>query len=101
MAIIWYCSLLSGWVKWWRMPEDKKREGHHNVYYDTCDAPFGTHDIEVVDSLTGPLGLWTWLESVEASTGARAVTIPHAMQFTGQQLRSESPGTSDAGGNLL
>jgi hypothetical protein len=70
----------------------EETEGHHNVYYDTCDAPFGTHDIEIIDSLTGDLGLWTWLESVEVESGARAITIPHAMRFTGHNYEVSRPG---------
>jgi hypothetical protein len=70
----------------------EETEGHHNVYYDTCDAPFGTHDIEVIDSLTGDQGLWTWVESVEESTGAQAITIPHAMRFTGHNYEVSRPG---------
>ena len=57
--------------------------GHHNIYYDSCDGPYGTHDTDVMLSLDGQLGIWTWLELVESLYGIDAVTIPHAMRYTG------------------
>lgn len=53
-------------------------EGHHNVYYSTCEGPLGPMDLESVAD-----GLWPFVEEVVASTGQDVVTIPHAPSFTG------------------
>lgn len=66
--------------------------GHHNVYYDGCDAPIGTHDVSVINALSGPDGLWAWLDTVKAQTGANAITVPHAMRWTLYDYRREKPG---------
>ena len=67
-------------------------DGHHNVYYDACDAPLGTHEPTVVDGLTGDSGLWAWVEAVRDETGVDAVTAPHAMRYTGYDYGEERPG---------
>jgi len=61
--------------------------GHHNIYYDTCDGPYGTHDTEVMLSLDGQLGIWTWLDLVQSLHGINAVTVPHAMRYTGHNYK--------------
>jgi hypothetical protein len=66
--------------------------GHHNVYYDTCEAPIGTHDATIIDSLGSDNGLWQWLSVVKEETGTRALTVPHAMRRTGRDFRQEKPG---------
>ncbi|HJN75844.1 MAG TPA: DUF3604 domain-containing protein [Myxococcota bacterium] len=53
-------------------------EGHHNVYYSTCDGPLGPMDMETVAE-----GLWPFVEDVIAETGQDVLTIPHAPSFTG------------------
>ena len=68
-------------------------EGHHNVYYDTCEAPLGTHDLETIDTLDGETGLWSWLAQVEAEYDVRGVTVPHAMRWTGYNYKARNPGT--------
>ncbi len=65
--------------------------GHHNVYYDSCDGPYGTHDTDVIDSVDAKHGLWTWLDEVQAKSGVRAVTVPHAMRFTGSYFETDRP----------
>ncbi len=67
-------------------------DGHHNVYYDSCSAPLGTHDLETTDSLGGEKGLWTWLADVEAEHEVRGVTVPHAMRWTGHNFKVRNPG---------
>jgi len=62
---------------------DSEDDGHHNVYYDSCEGDYGTHAPEVVTDLTSSTGLWAWLEAVEESMGVQAVTLPHATRFTG------------------
>ncbi len=54
-------------------------DGHHNVYFDRCDGPYGTHDLEQIDSLEG---LWAWLELQPQP----AVSVPHATRFTGSDF---------------
>ena len=49
-------------------------EGHHNVYYATCDGPLGPMDLETVAE-----GLWPFVEDLDQDV----VTIPHAPSFTG------------------
>jgi hypothetical protein len=68
-------------------------EGHHNVYYDGCEAPIGTHDLSVIDSVDGDLGLWTWLETVTEETGVNGLTVPHATRWTGHNFEVQNPGT--------
>ena len=71
---------------------DTQTEGHHNVYYNACEAPLGTHDIEVIDSVEGAEhGLWHWVEQVQQETGVQAVTIPHATRFTGHNFDIANP----------
>jgi len=53
-------------------------EGHHNVYYSTCEGPLGPMDMETVAE-----GLWPFVEDVMATTDNDVVTIPHAPSFTG------------------
>ena len=67
-------------------------EGHHNVYYDGCTGPLGTHDLQVIDSVDGRLGLWSWLEEVESDYGVRSITIPHAMRWTGRNFSVRKAG---------
>ena len=54
------------------------QQGHHNVYFDGCEAPLAPQAIETLDD-----GLWPYVEQVMAETGHRAVTVPHAPSFTG------------------
>ncbi len=64
--------------------------GHHNVYYDSCEAPIGTHDVEMIDSLSGNKGLWSWLEHVMDTHDVRGVSVPHAMRRTGHDFEVEN-----------
>jgi hypothetical protein len=57
-------------------------QGHHNVYFDGCEADNGSSDWESVDA-----ELWPYVESVEAELGYNAVTIPHASSYTGFNWR--------------
>lgn len=68
-------------------------DGHQNVYYDACDGPLGTVDTDVIDGLAGPRGLWAWVDRVRQDTGIQAVTLPHAMQWTGFNYDVAYPGT--------
>jgi|GEM_PF-1269095 len=64
--------------------------GHHNIYYDSCDGPYGTHDTQVMLALEGQLGIWPWLDLVESLYGIRALTVPHAMRYTGHNYDNAS-----------
>lgn len=70
-----------------------QNDGHHNVYYNACEAPIGTHDVDTIDGLDGDLGLWSWLAQIEASTGVRGITVPHATRWTGKNFTGRNPGT--------
>jgi hypothetical protein len=62
---------------------DKCSDGHHNIYYDSCDGPLGSQDTDVTSSLDDPkLGLWAWLDRARAENDVEAVSIPHAMRWT-------------------
>lgn len=65
--------------------------GHHNVYYDDCDGPLGTHDTERIASLWGEKGLWSWLETATENHGVRAMSVPHSMRRTGHDFERASP----------
>ncbi len=67
-------------------------QGHHNVYYDACEAPLGTHDTDVIPGVDGDPGLWSWLDEVRETWGVEAVTIPHAMRWTGYDYTIANPG---------
>lgn len=49
-------------------------EGHHNVYYETCDGELGPMDLPTVAE-----GLWPFVEGLDQDV----VTVPHAPSFTG------------------
>ena len=58
-------------------------DGHHNIYYDSCDGPLGSQDPKVTNSVDDPeLGLWAWLDRARADYSVDAVSIPHAMRWT-------------------
>lgn len=58
-------------------------DGHHNIYYDSCDGPLGSQDTTVTNSLDDPkLGLWAWLDRAREEYDVDAVSIPHAMRWT-------------------
>ncbi len=60
-------------------------EGHHNVYYDSCDGPLAPN---TTTGLTGSdISLWAFMEEAEASTGARSISVPHATSYTGYNWR--------------
>lgn len=54
--------------------------GHHNVYYDGCDADLGLLGIP---NLADEGGLWDFLEEQEATYGVRGISVPHATLYTG------------------
>ncbi len=57
-------------------------DGHHNIYYDSCDGPLAPEAPDEVDGLAGESGLWAWLDITRASYNLDAVSIPHAMRWT-------------------
>ena len=57
-------------------------EGHHNVYFDRCQAPLPTESLPGVDE-----GLWPYMETAMAEWDVRAVSIPHASAFTGHNWK--------------
>jgi hypothetical protein len=54
--------------------------GHHNVYFDGCDAPIP--DLEDFDGLAGDGGVYAWVRGIEAEHAMRGVVIPHATMYT-------------------
>ena len=54
------------------------QQGHHNVYFDGCEAPLAPQALETLDD-----GLWPYVEQVMEESGLRAVTVPHAPSYTG------------------
>lgn len=70
---------------------ETETEGHHNVYYDVCEAPLGTHSLDVIDSVSGDKGLWPWVREQQAEHGMRAVSIPHATRFSGHNFDVDDP----------
>jgi len=54
-------------------------DGHHNIYYDSCDGALATQDVTVIDGLES---LWGWLDAFRTNSGQDAVSIPHAMTQT-------------------
>ena len=66
-------------------------EGHHNVYYDACTGPLGTHSTEVIDSVAGDNGLWPWVEAAQEATGIQAISVPHATRFSGHNFEVDHP----------
>ena len=71
--------------EWMGNENSPGQEGHHNVYYDTCDGPLAPN------STTGLTGgddsLWVFMLEAEAATGARSVSAPHAPVYTGYNWR--------------
>lgn len=53
-------------------------EGHHNVYYETCEGPLA--DMDMPDVATG---LFPFMERTMADTQQLMVSIPHAPAYTG------------------
>ncbi len=66
-------------------------EGHHNVYYDVCEAPLGTHSLDIIDSVSGDKGLWPWIREQQEEEGIDAVSVPHATRFTGHHFTADEP----------
>ena len=69
-------------------------QGHHNFYFDTCDAPLGAHydavaspgGIGAFDSTQGPYAYAAQL----LESGIQTVVIPHATLYTGRSFGGAS-----------
>lgn len=69
-------------------------EGHHNVYFNRCEAPQASHDLSVIDTVDGENGLWQWIDAQRAAyPGLDGVSAPHAMKYTGNNFDVSYPGT--------
>ncbi|HIB77148.1 MAG TPA: hypothetical protein EYO58_05925 [Flavobacteriales bacterium] len=68
------------WMGAWAVEAPNPDPGHHNVYYDSCDGPLGSH--EFTNSVQDKDGLWDYARSVREEFGIDAITIPHAMPYT-------------------
>ncbi len=55
--------------------------GHHNLYFDACDAPLAS--MAELTRLEGPGGVYAWAEDLEAERGVRTLVVPHASSYTG------------------
>ncbi|MBT3218745.1 MAG: DUF3604 domain-containing protein [Proteobacteria bacterium] len=58
-------------------------DGHHNVYFDTCSAPLGSHSIMPL-AATG--GMYDWMRQLYDEEGIRSVAVPHATMYTGHNF---------------
>ncbi len=74
-----YVALLG--FEWMGNQNSPGEEGHHNVYYSDCSG------VLAPDTTTGLTGsdnaLWAFMAEVEATTGTRAISVPHAPLYTG------------------
>ncbi len=55
-------------------------DGHHNLYFDSCEVPLADHD--AVPRLAGRGGVFEWMDDLRAQ-GVRSVAVPHATMYTG------------------
>ena len=63
------------------MDSNRPGDGHHNIYYDSCDGPLGE---TAWPGLTDPgTGLYAYLAGLEADYGIGALAVPHASSHTG------------------
>ncbi len=56
-------------------------DGHHNLYFDSCDVDLASH--EEILRLAGRGGLFQWMDQLRARSGVRSVAVPHASVYTG------------------
>lgn len=56
-------------------------QGHHNLYFDSCDIPLPSH--QDLGPLADEAGVYAWQTELEKVEGVRSVTVPHATVYTG------------------
>lgn len=71
----------------WMGTEVEGSNGHHNMYYNTCDAPYAAHyDAAAfpagINGFSSGYGPYEWAAEREAE-GTETVIIPHATRMTG------------------
>jgi hypothetical protein len=78
-----YVALLC--FEWMGNENSPGDEGHHNVYYDTCDGPLAPNTTTGLSDRDD--SLWVWMLEAEVDSGARSISVPHAPSYTGYNWR--------------
>jgi hypothetical protein len=77
-----YVALLG--FEWMGAENSPGKEGHHNVYYNSCDGPLAPN---TTTGLVGDSSLWEFMQAAEDDFETKSLSIPHASSHTGFNWR--------------